>query len=88
MAYLNGFFAEMEQLAEVVLAHSKTVLEQVPVVEVKIQSYIAQNKLQEAFETGCNLLKLFGVSFPQSPTNADMMLESATTAFQLHFQRN
>lgn len=82
VAYLNGFFAEMEQLASVVLAHTETVLEQVPVIGVKIKAYIAQNKLHEALETGINLLKLFGVNFPQSPTEADMMVELECTKKQ------
>lgn len=79
VAYLNGFFAEMEQFADVVLAHSDTVLEQVPVIDVKIQAYIAHNELPEALETGINLLKLFGVHFPQAPSEADMMLELDST---------
>jgi len=82
VAYLNGFFAEMEQLATVVLAHTETLLEQVPVIDLKIQSYIAQNKLQDALETGIHLLKLFGINFPQAPTEADMRLELESTKKQ------
>jgi predicted ATPase len=51
-AYLNGDFEQMEQLAEVVLNHAKTVLEKVKVYDVKIQAAGAQGNFKEAIKIG------------------------------------
>jgi signal transduction histidine kinase len=73
-AYLNGDFIAMDQLAEVVLNHAKTVLDKVKVYDVKIQAAGAQGNLKEALKIGLQVLKLLGVILPEEPS-------------QLHIQR-
>jgi len=71
-AYLSTNFAETERLVDTVLNHAETVLDKVKVYEVKIQLYIAQNKLSEAIETGLQILALLGIEFPAVPGDADV----------------
>ncbi len=66
-AYLSGDFEQQDELVSVVLQRAKTLLDKVKVYEVKIQAYIAQNKLKEAVETALSILKLLGIKFPEMP---------------------
>jgi len=81
VAYLSGNFAQMEQLAQVVQNHAKTVPEQVKVYEVKIQAFLSQGNPKAAIKIGLQVLKLLGVSLPEKPTELDMergLKETAT----------
>ena len=71
-AYLSGDFDRMETLASVVESCAKTLLEKVKLYEVKIEAYMAQNKLQEALNTGLPVLKQLGVEFPSEPNFSDI----------------
>ncbi|MEG4133085.1 AAA family ATPase, partial [Microcoleus sp. Pol11C1] len=71
-AYLSGDFDRMERLASVVESCAKTLLDKVKVYEVKIEAYMAQNKLQEALNTGLPVLKQLGVEFPSEPNFSDI----------------
>ncbi|NQE33480.1 trifunctional serine/threonine-protein kinase/ATP-binding protein/sensor histidine kinase [Microcoleus asticus] len=71
-AYLSGDFDRMETLASVVESCAKTLLEKVKVYEVQIEAYMAQNKLQEALNTGLPVLKQLGVEFPSEPNFSDI----------------
>ncbi|MFB8796507.1 MAG: AAA family ATPase [Microcoleus sp.] len=70
--YLNGDLQQMEELAEVVLQHANTVLDKMKVYEIKIQSCIPQTKFLDAVNTALPVLELLGLSFPPSPTPADI----------------
>jgi predicted ATPase/serine phosphatase RsbU (regulator of sigma subunit)/tRNA A-37 threonylcarbamoyl transferase component Bud32 len=70
--YLNGDLQQMEELAEVVLQHANTVLDKMKVYEIKIQSCIPQSKFLDAVNTALPVLELLGLSFPPSPTPADI----------------
>ncbi|MEG3954069.1 AAA family ATPase [Microcoleus sp. herbarium2] len=72
VAYLSGDFDRMETLASVVESCAKTLLEKVKVYEVQIEAYMAQNKLQEALNTGLQVLKQLGVEFPSEPNFSDI----------------
>jgi predicted ATPase/signal transduction histidine kinase len=71
-AYLSGDFDRMEKLASVVENGAQTLLEKVKVYEVQIEAYMAQNKLQEALNTGLQVLKQLGVEFPSEPNFSDI----------------
>ena len=73
-AYLSGKFEEMERLADIVLERSQTLLDKVKVYEAKIQASIAQNKLREAIQTALPVLKLLGISFPEQPSQGNIVL--------------
>jgi predicted ATPase/signal transduction histidine kinase len=86
-AYLAGHFQQMEKLIDVVLAQAKTLLEKVKVCEVKIQAYGAQNKALEAVNTALALLKLFGVEFPENPSQSEIQLAMADLTSNLTDKR-
>ncbi|MEG4047298.1 AAA family ATPase [Microcoleus sp. Pol17_C1] len=71
-AYLSGDFERMEELASVVESCAKMLLDKVKVYEVQMQAYMAQNKLQEALNTGLQVLKQLGVEFPCEPNPSDI----------------
>jgi predicted ATPase/serine phosphatase RsbU (regulator of sigma subunit)/tRNA A-37 threonylcarbamoyl transferase component Bud32 len=67
-AFLNTQFEEMDRLADIVLGHTKTPLDQVRVYEAKIGAFQAQNNMTEALNTALQILKQLGVRFPENPT--------------------
>ena len=75
VAYLCGEFEQVEYWAAIVLQEAKTILDSVKVYEVKIQTYIAQNQLLEAINTGLQVLQQLGISFPEKPSQSDIQLE-------------
>ncbi len=72
-AYLCGQFEEMETLVAAVLQNANGVLDQVKAYEVKIQTYIAQQRLREAIEIGLVILNLLGVRLPKNPSKLDVL---------------
>ena len=79
-AYLNGDFEQMEQLAEVVLNYSKTVLDKVKVYDSKILAAGAQGNLKESIKIRLQVLKLLGVSLPEEPSQLDIQRGFEETA--------
>ncbi|BAZ70916.1 serine/threonine protein kinase and signal transduction histidine kinase with GAF and PAS/PAC sensor (plasmid) [Fischerella sp. NIES-4106] len=78
VAYLCGDFEQVEYWVAIVLQEAKTVLDTVKVYEVKIQTYIAQNHLLKAINTGLQVLQQLGISFPETPSQLDIQLELDT----------
>lgn len=70
-AYLQGRFDEMEQLVEVVLNRTKTVLDKVQVYNTRIQRYFSQGNLKEVLRIGLEVLKLLGVALIETPSRLD-----------------
>jgi diguanylate cyclase (GGDEF)-like protein len=70
-AYLVPDFHRMEQLAPVAIAQAKTLLEKVPIYDIQIRAYIAQNQLSTAINKALEVLKLLGVKFPKKPSQLD-----------------
>ncbi|NEQ35452.1 MAG: GAF domain-containing protein [Okeania sp. SIO3I5] len=71
-AYLNGEFEEMEKFIEVVLQEAKSLLEKVRIYEIKLQAYSLRKQFVEGMKTAFDVLNLLGISFPESPTDADI----------------
>ena len=65
--YLNTHFEQAETLSNEVLQHTNTVLEQVKVYQVLIQSYMAQNKMQAALDTALYAVELLQVQLQTEP---------------------
>lgn len=78
-AYLNSKFEIMEELIEEVLQETRSLLDQINVYEVKLQAYTVKKQFVEAIETAFSVLKLLGVSFPESPTDEDIQREFTLT---------
>jgi predicted ATPase/signal transduction histidine kinase/tRNA A-37 threonylcarbamoyl transferase component Bud32 len=85
--YLCGDFEQMEQLAEVVRNHAKTVLDNVKVYEVQVQAYMVQNQMQLALQTALQALLLLGVKFPEKPNQSDFQLALSETTSKLMGKR-
>ena len=73
MAYLNGRFQRTSQLVEIVLEEARTLAEKLKPYEVKVQAYFAQGEVAEAIEIGTDVLKQLGLTFPQEPTQKDIL---------------
>ncbi|MCZ6679505.1 MAG: AAA family ATPase [Candidatus Poribacteria bacterium] len=82
-AYLNTDFEQMEQLAEVVVAQAKTLLDKVKVYEVKIQACITQDKPLDAIKTAREILERLGIKFPKKPNKWHILLALLHTKFTL-----
>ncbi|MBD2579402.1 ATP-binding sensor histidine kinase [Oscillatoria sp. FACHB-1406] len=72
LAMLCGDLESMEQFIETVIARSRSLVEQINVYCIKIQASASQNKLAEAVTIGQGLLEQLGLTFPESPTPADI----------------
>jgi PAS domain S-box-containing protein len=70
--YLSGNFEQMQQFTEVILQHSKTLLDKVAVYEIKITAGIVQSKQLEAIKTARLILQQLGINFPEQPTPDDV----------------
>jgi len=72
VAFLCGDFAEVESWMAIVLQAAKTVLDRIKVYEVKIQTYVAQEQLSKAINTGLQVLPQLGIDIPQTPSQSDI----------------
>ena len=75
VAYLCGDFEDVDYWAAIVLQEAKTVLDTVKVYEVKIQTYVAQEKLSKAVNTALQVLPQLGIDIPETPSHSDVRLE-------------
>ncbi|NEP26169.1 MAG: AAA family ATPase [Moorea sp. SIO3I6] len=73
--YLNSNFEQSNLLAGVALEQAKTQLDQVKVYELKIYSYIAQNQMQVALDTGLEVLDMLGIQLDQDPPSKNLISE-------------
>ena len=76
-------FNTMESYIETVNSHVTEMLDQVKVYEIKIQSFVNQNKPHEAVMTGLEILKKLGVSIPLKPGKFDIFMALLKTKFAL-----
>ncbi|MEG4588356.1 AAA family ATPase [Microcoleus sp. MOSTC5] len=85
--YLNINYEDSKKLVDIVLQKSKKLLDKVNVYELQIQSYNAQNRLVEALNTGLEVLKLLGISFPQNPKPLNIVAGLINTKLSLGLKR-
>lgn len=81
--YLNSNFEESKDIASLALQQVKTILEQVKVYEIQIQSYIVQGSLQEALKMGIDVLKMLGIQLPNNPSMLDVVVAMIKTKLTL-----
>lgn len=67
-AFLIGDHDKMEILMESVLEHGANILDKMPVYNIKVDAYTAQNDLPKAVQAGVEALSKLGVKFPSKPT--------------------
>ena len=73
--YLSSHFEQSEDLAKIVLHQAKTRLERIKVYEIQIQSYITQNQMTAAIETGLHVLEMLEIKLEQAPPSHDKIEE-------------
>ena len=81
--YLSGDFEQTEQFTELVLLNAKTLLNQVKVHEIKIELYKSRNQGIDAISIGIELLKSFGIDFPEHPSPQDVEIALQQTQLTL-----
>lgn len=81
-AFLCGEYEEMEAYFSTICKHATALLDTVPAHEIKIQAYIAQNRLLEALHFTIPFITSLGVKIPKRPNlvNAFTALLKAKTA--------
>ncbi|MBG1268426.1 trifunctional serine/threonine-protein kinase/ATP-binding protein/sensor histidine kinase [Nostoc sp. WHI] len=82
-SYLCGELDAMEDFAQEILQHAKTVTDTAKVYEVKIEAYTAQGKFLAAIDTAMQFLQPIGIEFPQEPTTEDFVLALQETQASL-----
>lgn len=82
-AYLSGHFDIAEQLIATVLAHARTLFDQIPIYEIQIQACFAQNRLLEAVQYGLAVLDRLHVVVPRHPAPAEVLAVLQETQAQL-----
>ncbi len=65
--YLNGDFDQATVWLEAIFTNARTLLETVKAHEIKIQAYIAQNKLADAVHWALGILESLRVPLPHQP---------------------
>ncbi|OQW90916.1 MAG: hypothetical protein BWK79_18365, partial [Beggiatoa sp. IS2] len=79
-AYLIGDFDKMEELIHVVLNQAHATLDKVRVYQIRVQAEIAKNKPEDGIKAAREaLLQMFGIAFPEKPTQADAEQSLAET---------
>jgi len=81
VAFLNGDFEKQEKLSKIAIEKGRSLLEIVKVYEFKILAHQSHNQLLEAIETALEVLNMFDVIFPESPTFSD--IEATRNQIQL-----
>ncbi len=66
-AYLSGKFDDMEQYAEMILQQATNLLDKIKIYEIKIQAYMAQNRILDAIDMAIFALELLGIYLPKKP---------------------
>ncbi|HEY9852943.1 MAG TPA: AAA family ATPase [Leptolyngbyaceae cyanobacterium] len=71
-ALIYGDFDVMEQVIETVIARATSLLDQVNVYRIRIQSMIFRSKLSKALPIALEFLQKLGIIFPTIPTQLDI----------------
>jgi predicted ATPase/signal transduction histidine kinase len=83
VAYLNGDFESMEEIAALVLQSAQTILDKVKIYEIEIIAKTAQSQMLEAIAIARDALLQLGVELPIEPDEATTGKALQTLAHQL-----
>ncbi|MDJ0798467.1 MAG: trifunctional serine/threonine-protein kinase/ATP-binding protein/sensor histidine kinase [Calothrix sp. MO_167.B12] len=81
--YLNGNFNNSEKISEIALQNLNNILEKIKVYEIKIQSYLVQNRLNEALDIGVKILAELEVKLPYKPNISHFVVSVLQTKLAL-----
>ncbi|NJB87387.1 putative ATPase/class 3 adenylate cyclase [Lewinella marina] len=82
--YLSGEFAVMDQLVATLLSRATELLDKVKAYEIRILSFKARNQLNEAIDTGLEVLEQLGEKFPTQPGLPNVMSDLLYTKLRLY----
>ena len=72
-AFLSGEYELMDDYADQVLGHVRTILEKARVQRIRILAMIARAKTRDALVLGLKVLKSLGVKLPENPGKLDLI---------------
>jgi predicted ATPase/signal transduction histidine kinase/tRNA A-37 threonylcarbamoyl transferase component Bud32 len=81
--YLNGNFARLQYLADMILEKANNILHKVKVYDIQIQSYMGQNQPSKAVDIGVEILNKLGMKIPYRPTKIDVLAAVVQTKLTL-----
>jgi len=82
-AYLNSDSINMDFFSEAVLKHAVRTEDKIHVYQVRIQAYIAQNRLMDAIRTSLYALRKLGIRIPLKPGKPDILVKLLATKLRL-----
>ncbi|MDM8515429.1 AAA family ATPase [Desulfobacterales bacterium HSG16] len=72
-AYLNADFDYMDRLTDIVLNQAATLMDKIPVLELRIQKFYSQNRPVDGINEGLEVLRLLGHRFPANPNKLHLI---------------
>ncbi len=78
-AYLVTDYEKMQHLTGVILNHARAFQDTIIAHIIRLNSLMAQNRLEEVIRTGLSVLKSMGVGFPEKPTKLNILAELIRT---------
>jgi predicted ATPase/signal transduction histidine kinase/tRNA A-37 threonylcarbamoyl transferase component Bud32 len=85
-AYLSGQFDEMEQSAKIILQHATRLLDKIKIYEIKIQAYMAQNRILDAIDMAIFALELLKINLPKNPNIFQILFSVFKTRLYVAFK--
>jgi PAS domain S-box-containing protein len=82
VACLKGDFEQMEQWAELVLCHARTLLDTINVLQSRLIGARVQGHLPKALQIGLEVLQSLGINLPSQPTQTEVN-QALSSAHQL-----
>jgi signal transduction histidine kinase len=84
VAYLNGDFDGVEQIATIVLQQAETIFDKIKIYEIQIAAQVLQSNVLEAIAVGRKALGQLGVELPKEADGAktSKMLQILTTQLE------
>ncbi len=73
VAFLTKDYASMELWLKEFLDHREAPLDRVNAFKIKLQAFVAQNRLSEAVDVALHALGLLGIKLPKSPSALQVM---------------
>ncbi|MFH0843205.1 MAG: AAA family ATPase [Bacteroidota bacterium] len=73
-SYLTGNFEKMDKLAGEISNHAETLLDNIRINEIVIESYLARGRLKESIATAVKILKQLGVHITPEPGKFNVLL--------------
>ena len=88
VAYNNAEFEAMEAKLDTIFEHARELGDTIEPYAIRINAFKAQNKLQDAIDTGLEVLEQLGERFPRRPVTPLVMLDLVKTKLMLRGKDN